>query len=111
FLNLKNRAYGASLPYPEILLDSKVEFIHGYQSSATSFALYRDGALVTQNGAFTYPNKDEMFGGKVQEYVNVEDYNGFFNVVYKPDANTTLVVSTPQLSLWQSVAVFSFLFL
>ena len=111
FLNLKNRAYGTSLPYPEILSDSKVEFIRGYQSNATSFALYRDGALVTQNGAFTYPNKDEMFGGKVEEYVNVEDYNGFFNVVYKPDENTTLVVSTPQLSLWQSVAVFSFLFL
>lgn len=111
FLNLKNRAYGTAMPYPEILSDSKVEFIRGYQSNSTSFALYRDGSLVTQNGSFTYPNKDDAFGGKVQQYVNLDDYNGYFNVVYKPDANTTLVVSTPQLSLWQSVAVFSFLFL
>jgi len=111
FLNLKNRAYGASMSYPEILSDSKVEFIRGYRSSSTSFALYRDGSLVTQNGSFTYPNKDEAFAGKVEQYITLEDYNGYFNVVYKPDENTTLVVSTAQLSLWQSIAVFSFLFL
>jgi len=111
FINLKNRAYGTTMPYPEILSDSKVEFIRNYQSNATSFALYRDGALVTQNGSFTYPNKDDAFGGKVQQYITRDDYNGYFNLVYKPDSNTTLVVSTPQLSLWQSVAVFSFLFL
>ena len=111
FINLKNRAFGTALPYPEILTDNKVEFMRSYQNNSSSYALYRDGMLVTQNGSFTYPNKDEVFGGKVQEYTTMEDYNGFFNVIYKPDAHTTLVVSTPQLSLWQSVAVFSFLFL
>lgn len=111
FINLRNRAYGTALSYPEILSDSKVKFIHNFQNNATSFALYRNGTLVTQNGSFTYPNKDDTFEGKVEQYVKMEDYNGYFNVVYKPDEHTTLVVSTPRLSLWQSVAVFSFLFL
>lgn len=111
FVNLKNRAFGTAMPYPVILSDSKTEFIRNYQNNSSSFALYRDGNLVTQNGPFTYPNTDDVFGGRMQQYVTLEDYNGYFNVVYKPDEHTTLVVSTEQLSLWQSVAVFSFLFL
>lgn len=111
FVNLKNRAFGTAMPYPVILSDSKTEFIRNYQNNSSSFALYRDGNLVTQNGPFTYPNTDDVFGGRMQQYVTLEDYNGYFNVIYKPDEHTTLVVSTEQLSLWQSVAVFSFLFL
>lgn len=111
FINLKNRAFGTAMPYPVILSDSKTEFIRNYQNNSSSFALYRDGNLVTQNGAFTYPSTDEVFEGQIQEYVTLEDYNGYFNVVYKPNQHTTLVVSTKQLSLWQSIAVFSFLFL
>lgn len=111
FLNLKNRAFGTALPYPEILVDSKIEFIRNYHINASSFALYRDDNLLTQNGSFTYPNKDKQFGGKIQQYVNVEDFNGYFHVVYKPDDHSTLVVSTPRLTFWQSVAIFSFLFL
>lgn len=111
FINLKNRAFGTATPYPVILSDSKTEFIRNYQNNNSSFALYRDGNLVTQNGSFTYPNTDEVFQGRIQEYVTLEDYNGYYNVIYKPDQHTTLVVSTQQLNLWQSIAVFSFLFL
>ena len=111
FLNFKNRAFGTALPYPEILVDSKIEFIRNYHFNSSSFALYRDGNLLTQNGSFTYPNKDVNFGGKIQQYENIEDFNGYFHVVYKPDQHSTLVVSSPLMTFWQSVAIFSFLFL
>lgn len=111
FLKLRNRAYGTSLPYPEILTDNRIEFVHNYHHSSSSFALYRAGTLITQNGAFTYPNNDEGFSPVLDEYKSLSDFNGYFHVVYKPNSATTLVVSTPQLTFWQNIAVFSFLFL
>jgi len=111
FLNLKNRAFGTSLPYPAILSDGQADFIQNTQNNESSFALYRDGNLLTQNGSYTYPSKDTQFDGKIQEYKSKEDLNGYFHVIYKPDQFTTLVVSIAKLNLWQSIAIFSFLFL
>lgn len=111
YLNFKNKAFNASLNYPVILADSRSEFINKHKQLASSFALYRDGYLVTQNGSFTYPNRDDNFASKIGQYTNNENYNGYFHVIYRPDNHTSLVVSTPQLNFWQSIAIFSFLFL
>lgn len=111
FLNFKNKAFGTSLHYPVILADSKSEFINKQKRKESTFALYRDGYLVTQNGAFTYPNRDDSFAGEIGEYISIDNLNGYFHMLYRPDSHTSLIVSSPQLNIWQSIAIFSFLFL
>ena len=111
FINLKNYAYSPSLPYPEFLVDSKVDLIREHYSSDAAFALYKDRALVTQNGNYVYPVQDNQYPADLHKAIALPDDRGFYHMVLRPDIHTTIVVSKPKFDISKSLAIISFLFI
>lgn len=111
FVNLKNKAYSPALPYPEILSDSKTDFIREYYYSDGAFALYRNHFLLTQNGNYVYPTNDLQYPHELNKFIRLPDNKGYFHMMLRPDAHTTLIVSKPLYSVWKTLAIVSFLFI
>ncbi|PVH24922.1 histidine kinase [Sphingobacterium corticibacter] len=111
FVNLRNYAYSPSLPYPEFLVDSKVDIIREHYASDAAFALYKDRVLLTQNGNYVYPSQDVQFPPDLNKALELPDDKGFYHMVFRPDVHTTIVVSKPKFDIWQSLAIISFLFI
>ncbi|MGN0001943.1 MAG: ATP-binding protein [Sphingobacterium composti] len=76
-----------------------------------NFAIYKDGSLISQNGKFTYPNKDQYDNRNTNEFYVIDEDNNYQHILFRPDANTTLIVSKPIQSYWQFITVVSITFL
>lgn len=76
-----------------------------------NFAIYKDGILISQNGKFTYPNKDLYQDKGTDEFFINDDDNNFEHIIFRPDTRTTLIVSKPIQSYWQFITVVSITFL
>lgn len=111
YLNLKNRSFNYALPYPEILVDSRLNNMEVESFSNSSIALYKDGNLVTQYGKYNYPSHDHDYPKKVGEYINMDGKDNYFHVLYRPNSHTTFLVSNPKETAWEYLATASFLFL
>lgn len=111
YLNFKNKSYSTTLPYPEILTDSRFNIWQQDSYTRNSFALYKQGQLITQNGKYIYPNSTASFPKEINEFIRHEDNNGYLHMVYSPDANTTLIMSKPDMKIWEFIAVISFIFI
>ncbi|UIR55411.1 ATP-binding protein [Sphingobacterium sp. SRCM116780] len=111
YLNLKNRSFNYTLPYPEILVDSRLSNIEVQSYNNSSIALFKDGNLITQYGKYNYPNTDKDYPNKLGEYIILTGKDNYFHVMYKPNNHTTFLVSNPQETAWEYLATGSFLFL
>lgn len=111
YLNLKNRSFNYALPYPDILVDSRLTKIETQSFNNSSIALYKDNNLVTQYGKYNYPSHDNKYPKKVGEHINFDSRDGYFHIMYRPNKYTTFLVSYPKETLWQYLATASFLFL
>ncbi|WP_216629107.1 ATP-binding protein [Sphingobacterium lumbrici] len=111
FLNFKNKAFSPTIPYPVILTDNRLNFINQENINKDSFALYKNGSLITQNGKYTYPNTDKEYPKNENEFIKLNDSFGFHHMLYKPNSFTTIIVSKPFQSYWEFIAVVSLSFL
>lgn len=111
FINLRNKAYSPALPYPEILSDSKTDFIREYYYSDAAFAMYRNHFLLTQNGNYVYPTNDLQYPDELNKFIRLPDSKGYFHMMLRPDVHTTLIVSKPLYGIWKTLAIVSFLFI
>ncbi|MBE8713521.1 ATP-binding protein [Sphingobacterium hungaricum] len=111
FINLKNKTYSPTLPYPAILTDQKLEFLHSQSTFQNSFAMYKDGNLIMQNGDYTYPNSDKNFPKEVNTYESINNMDGYMHIMLRPNVHTTLLMSKPVPSLWDFIATVSFIFI
>lgn len=111
YLNLKNLSFGTPIPYPDILSDNRVINKQFDQFQENSYAFYRDGELVTQFGSFNYPSLDKYKGKKTHQFTKVSDNSDFIHLLYKPDAQTTVVYSKLKPSLWDVLALGSIVFI
>ncbi|ULT27775.1 hypothetical protein KUH03_14625 [Sphingobacterium sp. E70] len=55
-INLSNKDFSYTVPYPEILTDMRINNSQYYNKGEYSIALYKGGSLVTQFGKYTYEN-------------------------------------------------------
>lgn len=76
-----------------------------------NFAIYKEGALISQNGKHTYSNHDPYHTQKINEFIYINDDDSYNHVIYRPDENTTLIVSKQIQSSWQFITVVSITFL
>lgn len=111
YLNLKNRSFNNSVPYPEILVDSRLNNIEVASFNNSSIGLFKDGNLITQYGKYNYPGHDNAYPNKVGEYINLDTDDKYFHVMYRPNSHTTFLVSNPKETAWEYLATASFLFL
>lgn len=110
-MNFKNIAFNTD--YPLAINNSNFETNNLYQpkTSSKSFAFYREGLLMTQNGNYTYPNTDNNYPKETNVFHYLEDDDNYFHVLYKPDANTSIIVSHAYQTYWQVIAIASICFL
>lgn len=110
-LDFKSKAFNPNFPFPVLTESQSAEGVSPQRVIKDSFALYKNGNLVTQNGKYTYPNSDNNYPKTTNEFVYYDDNNGFYHILYKPNKETTIIVSRPYQSYWQYIAVASLAFL
>lgn len=76
-----------------------------------SFAIYKDGDLISQNGKHTYSNNDQYYTQKTNEFIHINDEGSYDHIIYRPDQHTTLIVSKQIQSSWEFITVVSITFL
>lgn len=96
------------LGFPELLLDNKVD--DDNMSEDYSFAVYRDGKIVSANGEFTY-SEDEPSVQLLSEKYEFKSSGKWQHLFYKPNSNNLILLSIPQLTNFQKLTGVSFLFL
>lgn len=110
-LDLKSKAFNPNFPFPVLTESQSAEGVNPQRVIKDSFALYKNGNLITQNGKYTYPNSDNNYPKTTHEFIYLDDNNGFYHIIYKPNAETTIIVSRQYHSYWQYIAVASIAFL
>lgn len=75
-----------------------------------SYARYHSGELIHQSGDFRYSLRADTFQSVIGELGNVTA-DGADHLVYRPDAETMVVVSRPVQGILGHLTIFSYLFL
>lgn len=108
-IELNNKAVGRRSSFPEILIDGNMEVSDDFRKY--SYAFYKGGKLQSQNGQFLYPQTDDDYPSSLMYYNKIKDKDNFTHLIYKPDNNDTIVLSSKNQSWWIQIASLSFLFL
>lgn len=107
-IELNNKTIGRHSTFPEILVDGNIDVSDDFRSY--SYAFYKDGKLQNQNGQFLYPQTDEHFPIEIKEYGKIKEEN-YTHLIYKPDKNDTIILSSKNQNWWIQLASLSFFFL
>lgn len=110
-LNLKNKSYSTTLPYPEFLMDKSVAIFNTNPYNKTAFAIYKNNQLITQSGDYIYPESNSPFSTDLNKYLLKEGENNYYHLIYNPNETTTIIVSRTHLSIWEFLALISFIFI
>lgn len=110
-LDFKSKAFNPNFPFPVLTESQSEEGIRPQRVIKDSFAFYKNGSLVTQNGKYTYSNTDSGYPKKTHEFIFLDNNDGFSHILYKPNPETSIVVSKPNQTYWQYIAIASLSFL
>ncbi len=110
-VNLSNKDFSYTVPYPEILTDMRINNSQYYNKGDYSIALYKGGSLITQFGKYTYENNLRGLKGVPGEYIQVLDRDAYLHMAYVANKFSTYVISKQKPSFWDYLATTSFLFL
>ena len=110
-LNLKKNLNVYSSAVPFFNNNSVNEHLLSFRYKNYNYAIYQDGALINQNGKFTYSNTDEYEDYPINEFISVLNGDDYYHLILKPNKNTTLIVSKSTQSYWQFITVISITFL
>jgi len=110
--NFTNKAFNQVLPFPIILnADKNEQQLNQKNLSEDSYAFFKNGTLITQNGKYVYPSTDASLPQKVGEYITLNDDPRFIHMLYRPNSYTTIIVSKEAQSYWEFIALASSSFL
>ena len=110
-IELQNRSFSQLSPYPDILIDSRIDQRQTELATQYSFAFYRDGILVSQYGDYVYPLSSEVYPPEQRKHISLGTEGGFNHMMYRPNSRTLIIVSQPEQSSWKQLAALSFIFL
>lgn len=110
-INLSNKDFSYTVPYPEILTDMRINNSQYYNKGDYSIALYKAGSLITQFGKYTYENNLRGLKGTPGEYIEILDKDAYLHMAYIANKFSTYVISKQKPSFWDYLATTSFLFL
>lgn len=107
-LDLKSKDLERFGSFPQLLqngkIDQRTDFID------YSYAFYEKRKLVNQYGSFVYERANKDFNGKVREFVILKR-KGFDHIIYKPNSQSTIVVTQSSNTFWRELASLSFFFI
>lgn len=108
YLELDTKLSRELLGYPELLLEGKLA---GKSSLAEySSAKYSNNQLIARTGSFNYPLINQFPSDTASRYTFYND-NGFNHLVYNSEGGVVIVLSRPNVSLFNVTASFAWVFL
>lgn len=107
FIQLDSKFVGAQLGYPELLLDERLAKDKAF--SDYSYAKYINKELISQVGDYAYSLDKQAYGNFSDEFV-ITNKNGFQHLIYTIDENNAIVVSKTQVTFYDYIIMFSYLF-
>ncbi|WP_262246460.1 sensor histidine kinase [Parapedobacter soli] len=110
-IELQNRSFSQLASYPDILADSRIDQQQTELIAEYAYAFYRNGTLVSQYGDYVYPLSAETYPAEQRKFISLGTANGYEHMMRRPNSQTLIVVSSPQLSRWMQLAALSFIFL
>ena len=108
FIELNSKVIPEGKGYPELLLDEHAS--RESQDGGFSYAKYFDGELVDRGG-------DYQFGMNLPAEISVKNEfthftkNGYRHSAYNRNGNNYVIVSDPELGIYEQISTFPFLFL
>lgn len=108
YFELYSKFVPKELGYPELLIDKDIKInkdLYNY-----SYAKYKDNDLVLQFGKFYYSLTAANYKFSGKEYTFFEK-DGYDHLFYKPDAETSIIISKKSESLLYIIAPFSYIFI
>ncbi|MBL4592873.1 MAG: hypothetical protein JKX68_03545 [Flavobacteriales bacterium] len=110
FIELFPKVFSKTEGYPELLLNKK-DVISPINTNTYSFAKYKKGKLIDNGGKFNYSielstqhrfNDDGFFK---------TTYGDAYHVIYQSDKNTSIILSSPQKTIFNYITAFSYFFI
>jgi two-component system nitrogen regulation sensor histidine kinase NtrY len=108
YIEFEEKSSKNELGFPELLLDKNVDDDKSLEDY--SYAVYRDGKIVSANGDFSY-SADEPAVQLHNEKYEFRSSGNWRHLFYKPNPDTLILLSRPQLTTFQKLTGVSFLFL
>ncbi len=108
YLELDTKLSRELLGYPELLLENKSSAKENFRDYST--AKYSGGHLIARTGSFNYPIRSVFPSDSLSRYSAFND-GGYNHLVYRSEGDITLVVSRPNVSLFNITASFAWMFL
>ncbi len=110
FIELFPKKFSKTEGYPELLLNAK-DITKPINTNTYSFAKYKEGKLVDNAGKFNYSielsnqyrfNEDGFFK---------TTFGSAYHVIYHSDKNTSIILSSPQKTIFNYITTFSYFFI
>ncbi len=108
YIEFEEKSSKNELGFPELLLDKNVDDDKSLEDY--SFAVYRDGKIVSANCDFSY-SADEPTVQLHNEKFEFRSSGNWRHLFYKPNPDMLILLSRPQLTTFQKLTGVSFLFL
>jgi two-component system nitrogen regulation sensor histidine kinase NtrY len=114
-IELKSQPYDYNSRFPELLIDGKLKSDEDFREY--SLAFYKDNALYSQSGQYTYPMNNAnpvLYKGIVEKVVFENEDTGQYkynHAIYKPNAAQLIVITKEKNSFIVRLATLSFFFL
>lgn len=103
FIEFYSKLRNSSYSYPEPLLQANKRSEY---STQLSIARYRNGFISSQVGDYQYPVIINWYIKKKEQFYSF-DKNKFRHYVYKPNPNTTIIISKPIGNLFYSYLAYA----
>jgi len=108
YLQLDTKILTEELGYPELLLDGR--FARNNRKIEYSYAKYYKNNLVSQVGDFSYNLNSNLYQKPKGEY-SLYKFEGYEHLFYMPDNNNLLILSKPEVKLFDLLVIFSYIFI
>jgi signal transduction histidine kinase len=107
FIELDSKLMSEEIGFPELLLDRELGI--NQKLIDYSYAKYVDGQLVNHSGKFQYSLSPDAFGktGPPDKFYEID---GWSHLVYRPDANTVVILSRADAGWLNITTSFSYIF-
>lgn len=109
FIDLNSQPVNTeNLGYPELLLDKR--FLQFAKYSDYSYAKYYKGQLISQFGKYNYNLTSKSYNATNEEYTKLK-LNGQEHLIYRPNKESLIILSSPAPNLLDISVFFSYTFL
>ncbi|MGB0887023.1 MAG: ATP-binding protein [Vicingaceae bacterium] len=110
FIELSPKDFSKIEGYPELLLNEK-DVTSPINTNTYSFAKYKKGKLVGNSGKFNYSIIIDSTYRFNKDGFCKTTFGAAYHVIYQNDKNSTIILSSPQKTIFNYITTFSYFFI